>query len=249
MIAGINTSRFYREKMNCDRCTATKVIVADSDLWIGYYPHISPTEVERYAFERLLYYRELVETYIATHIEFARSFEPVVVPTKAHDIIKKMAQAGKHANVGPMAAVAGAIAEYVGIDLLTKFKLDELVVENGGDIFMKVNENVNMSLYAGESSLSEKVGLTITAGQWGVCTSAGTVGHSHSFGKADAVMIVSESTLLADAYATAIANTIKSKHDIQTALDFAKTKPQIVSCLIVCEETLGNIGQYDICFF
>ena len=123
-----------------------------------------------------------------------------------------MAMAGEKAGVGPMAAVAGAFSEEIGKTLLRTFPINELVVENGGDIFLKLEKPLVLSVYAGTSVLSEKIGIEIPAQETplGVCTSAGTVGPSHSFGKADAVMVACKNTAVADAFATALANQVKT---------------------------------------
>jgi ApbE superfamily uncharacterized protein (UPF0280 family) len=154
-----------------------------------------------------------------------------------------MAEATATAGVGPMAAVAGAIAEAVGQELL-RFS-DEVIVENGGDIFIKSSEERLIGLYAGESSLSGKVAFAISPEQTplGVCTSSGTVGHSFSFGKADAVVAFAASTALADAAATAIGNRVSTADDIEGALDYAQTIEGLSGVAIVKDDRLGLRGQ------
>lgn len=91
-----------------------------------------------------------------------------------------------------MSAVAGAFARETGRMLRREFGVGEVVVENGGDIYADVHRPLDVALFAGESPLSERVGLHIPGGAFplGICTSSGTVGPSLSFGRADAVMIV-----------------------------------------------------------
>ena len=107
--------------------------------------------------------------------------------------------AAQAAGVGPMAAVAGALAEQVGQRLLKS--TSEVIIENGGDIFIGARQILTVGVYAGGSPLSLKLGLRIdpAKGIRGICTSSGTVGHSLSFGKADAVCVLSDSCALADA--------------------------------------------------
>ena len=144
---------------------------------------------------------------------------PFPVGDDAPAIARAMAEAAAKVNVGPMAAVAGAFAEFVGRDLL-KYS-PEVIVENGGDIFLKSTKSRLVGVYAGEDSpLTGQVALKIEPldTPLGVCTSSGTVGHSLSFGKADAVVALSRSTALADAAATAIGNIVKAETDVQKAL-------------------------------
>jgi len=157
-----------------------------------------------------------------------------------------MLQAAMLAQVGPMAAVAGAIAEKVGVDLLTHTQ--QIVVENGGDIFLKVSKDLTIGIYAGNSPLSDKIGLKILLSHTplGVCTSSGTVGHSLSFGKSDAVTVIAQSTPLADAAATAIGNLVKEKRDIEKGLELAKFIKGIHGALIIVNDQFGAWGNIEI---
>jgi ApbE superfamily uncharacterized protein (UPF0280 family) len=158
-----------------------------------------------------------------------------------------MAKAAEKANVGPMAAVAGAFAEFVGLDLL-KYS-PEVIVENGGDIFLKSTKSRLVGVYAGEDSpLTGRVALKIEPldTPLGVCTSSGTVGHSLSFGKADAVVVLSHSTALADAAATAIGNIVKAETDVQKALDFARSVKGLVGAAVIINDKMGVWGKINL---
>lgn len=218
----------------------------DSDLWIGVDVQSYDERMPAFAQAKLVELRKELENYILTHPEFASSFTPVEVKITSPDIAVQMAKAGKMANTGPMAAVAGAFSEYLGTAIRKEFPVRELVLENGGDIYLMLEHDLILSVYAGKSALSGKVGIEIPAGETplGVCTSAGTVGPSVSFGKADAVMVVCKSTLLADAFATAIGNCINSAADIDVQLKASELQPEILSLLIICEGAVGIRGQY-----
>jgi len=132
-----------------------------------------------------------------------------------------MLNAGQKANVGPFAAVAGMVAEYVGEQLKVQSK--DVFVENGGDIFIDSISDRVVGIYAGDSPLTGKINILLKKERFpiGVCTSSGTVGPSLSFGKADAVVVISKNTALADALATATCNRIKEKSDVQNAIEWA----------------------------
>jgi ApbE superfamily uncharacterized protein (UPF0280 family) len=157
-----------------------------------------------------------------------------------------MIAAGKNAGVGPMAAVAGAVAETVGRSFLTSS--DELIIENGGDIFMSTCRTLNVAIYAGLSPLSLKVGLKIKPSPkpQAVCTSSGTVGHSLSHGKADAVCVVSPSCAIADAGATAIGNHIKCPDEIETAIEWGRKIPGILGILVIIADKMGVWGEIEL---
>jgi len=142
-----------------------------------------------------------------------------------------------------MAAVAGAVAEWVSNDLLRFSK--EVIVENGGDIYLSTSKERVIGIYAGRSPLSLKIGMVIRPEETplGICTSSGTVGHSLSFGKADAVCILSKSAALADAAATAVGNIVRGKKDVESGLERGKTIGGVLGMVIVVEEKMGVWGN------
>ena len=145
-----------------------------------------------------------------------------------------------------MATVAGAIAQYVARDLLPESS--EIIVENGGDIFLKALSKKHVAIYAGDSILNGKIALEIQPDETplGICTSSGTVGHSLSFGKADAVVIYSDSAILADAVATATCNLLKSHSDIEEGIGFARSINGVRGIAIIFGDKLGIWGGIKI---
>jgi ApbE superfamily uncharacterized protein (UPF0280 family) len=192
-------------------------------------------------------YREQLEGYIADNPAFLTSLEPLPSPESAPDIVKKMIDAGRRAGVGPMAAVAGAMAEYVGADLL-EFS-PEIIVENGGDIFIKSRVKRVIGIYAGGSPLSGKIGLEVSAGDTplGICTSSGMVGHSLSYGQADAVVVLAKSAALADAAATSIGNRVKTGDDIGGGIDFSQNIGGLKGVVIIKDDRIGIFGEVKLC--
>ena len=146
-----------------------------------------------------------------------------------------------------MASVAGAIAEFVGSELLAFSP--EIIVENGGDIYLKSLRKRLIGIYAGESPLTGKIGLEINGKDTplGICTSSGTVGHSLSYGKADAVIVLSPSAALADAVATAIGNRISQPSDIPSGIEFARGIDGLKGVIIIQDEKVGVWGEVKLC--
>ncbi|OGR02153.1 MAG: hypothetical protein A2511_13815 [Deltaproteobacteria bacterium RIFOXYD12_FULL_50_9] len=193
----------------------------------------------------VIQYRSHLEGYIASHPKFLTSFAPLPADPLAPSLVKEMLKAGQTAGVGPMAAVAGAIAEFVGRDLLAAGAA-EIIVENGGDIFLSRVNPCTISIFAGSSPLSDCLGVRLAAGAQGVCTSSGTVGHSISFGRADAVTVVARSTALADAAATRLGNAVKVEADIAGALELAKAIPGLNGAVIVMGSRFGAWGDVEL---
>nr|MDA8404824.1 UPF0280 family protein [Desulfobacteraceae bacterium] len=171
---------------------------------------------------------------------------PWRIPGPAPLIVKAMADAGAIAGVGPMAAVAGAVAEAVGKELMAIS--DEVIVENGGDIFIKLNRLCNCAIAAGKSPLSMRFGIRLdaTKAPIGVCTSSATVGHSLSFGKADAVCVVSSSCALADAAATAICNRVGSEKEIEQAINAGKLIDGVSAIVVIMGDKVGFWGDAEL---
>jgi hypothetical protein len=188
-------------------------------------------------------YRADLESYIKSHPIFLTTLKPFEVEQDAPPIVKEMADATREVGVGPMAAVAGAIAERVGKELLPYS--DDVIVENGGDIFLKTSKERFIGVYAGESKFTKKIAFSILPEETplGVCTSSGTVGHSLSFGYADAVIVFSPSTALADAAATAIGNRVRIAEDIPEALEFAQSIKGLRGVAIIKGDNMGLWGQ------
>ena len=230
--------RTYRSLINKDNLVSYNVKIAESDLLIS-----SDTNLTVEASKSLSNHRHSLESYIKNYPEFRASLLPLPEDNLAPPIVRNMLSKSRICGVGPMAAVAGAVSEFVGNDLLTQ--TENLIIENGGDIFLKSKNELTVSVYSGESSLSYKVNFVVKPKDFplGICTSSATVGPSLSFGKADAVCVISKSATLADAAASAIGNKIKSKNDIKTALDSGINITGVLGIIIILGNDMGAIGE------
>jgi len=234
--------RTYRTLMERGERPFFRVMVQETDLYVH-----ARKPLESVTRDLVLQYRAQLETYLRSHPEFGRSLRPVSVRGPAPSIVREMAEAGSLAGVGPMAAVAGAVAEQVGGNLL-KNHTPEVIVENGGDVFLKADTPSVIAVFAGRSPLSMKIGLRVDSNRYpmAVCTSSGSLGHSLSLGKGDAVCVVSRSCALADAAATALGNRLQSRSDIPEAIDFAKDIAGVIGCVLVMEDKVGMWGDIEV---
>lgn len=165
--------------------------------------------------------RANIQEYAAVHPDFLTSLEPLPSDPDAPEPVRSMLTAALAAGVGPMAAVAGAIAEALGRALQDQFHFNELVIENGGDYWLMVQEPLPVLVYAGLSSLSEQVSVMVSPEQspCGLACSSGTVGPSLSFGKADAALVLAPAAAAADAWATALGNRLRFQSDLAPAVE------------------------------
>ncbi|MDR3291332.1 MAG: UPF0280 family protein [Methanobrevibacter sp.] len=194
--------------------------------------------------------RNEIKDYISNHYSFFNSHKSVYVESnEERDIIKIMAEAGKIANVGPMAAVAGTISQLT-IEELIKNGSEFSIVNNGGDIsFINKNRKVICGIYSGNSSISAELGFEFKPQKSpiGLATSSGTVGYSFSYGRGDSISVISDKASVADAIATAIANKVVGKTDdeavengLNTALEFEE---YINGVLIILGESIATFGK------
>ncbi len=230
--------RTYRNLVKTDDLVNFEVIVKETDLFVRADRDLSPETRES-----VLKHRYQLETYIAAHPEFATSLVPVEEDPYAPEIVREMIRVSTLARVGPMAAVAGAMAEFVSKDLLKVSK--QVIVENGGDIYLATSRERRIGVYAGTSPFSLKLGIIVSPEEspLGVCTSSGTVGPSLSFGKADAVCILSKSACLADAAATTVGNVVREKKDIEKGLEIGREVEGVLGALIILGERVGAWGN------
>lgn len=174
--------------------------------------------------------------------DFFTSLVPIDYPG-AEGVVKMMVDAAKLANVGPFAAVAGAINDSLANELSKISK--QVFIENGGDLFIISEKERKIGIYAGNSVLSNRFAVEIPKEAFpvGICTSSGTVGHSFSMGKADAAVVIAKTSAIADAFATALCNRIKKETDIEPALEWVNSFEQVTAAVAIMKDKIGAIGN------
>ncbi|MCK5915018.1 MAG: UPF0280 family protein [Deltaproteobacteria bacterium] len=240
--------RSYRSSADLAEFSFT-VQVAESDLWINVTGAAAESALQNLAYERLLHYRAQLVAFLQRYPGWGESLKPVAVADYplAPAFIRGMMHSAEIAGVGPMAAVAGALAEAVGRDL--SVDSTGIVVENGGDIFLAGKREYQLAIFAGSSPLSGRLGVRLTNPDpfsCGVCTSSGRVGHSLSFGRADAVTIVAENSALADAVATAMANQVAKKSDLALVVDKALVLAGVTGAVAIYGDDFAAGGQLEL---
>jgi uncharacterized protein len=233
--------RTYRTFEGSDRFQTFRVVVETSDLYVKAH-----VRLEKQTEELIRRCREQIEQAIAVRPEFLKTFDPLEENASDAPVVLRMIRAGKKAGTGPMAAVAGAVAEYVGQGLL-KWS-PEVIVENGGDIFLKIAEPVVVGLFAASSPFSGNIGIKVepTPVSLGICTSSATVGPSVSFGRADAATIVSKDVALADAAASGLGNRVRRPADLKPAVEWAMGIAGVEGALVVLGDKIAALGDIEL---
>jgi Uncharacterized conserved protein len=241
------SERSYRELHRQKDLVHFQVTVKETDLDIGVRKERFSPELIKWVEDLIRIGRQPLEEYIERDPQFLKALTPHPLLPDAPALVQEMARAAESAGVGPMAAVAGTMASWVGKTLAQRTR--DVIVENGGDIYIRTNRIRTVGIFAGKSPLSNRIALEIRPSQspLGICTSSGRVGPSLSLGKADAVVILSPSAPLADAVATAAGNLVQVKEDVEKAVNLASGIPGVTGAVVIMDDQLAVWGQVKLC--
>lgn len=188
--------------------------------------------------------RQILESYITRHSEFKTAFAPLALLADAPPSAVQMAHAADRVGTGPMAAVAGTMAQ-LAAQAGIKAGADEAIVENGGDIYLQTKDEVIIGLYPGTGELAGKLAFSLKAEDTpiSICSSSGKMGHSTSLGQCDLATIVSKDAALADAAATQAANLVRTADDVEPTLNRIAAIDGVDGVLIVKDDNIGMAGH------
>ena len=214
----------------------------ESDLYI-----ISSSNIDKnYVRSILIKYYNQIKEYTEANPEFLSSLSPLAVDDTAPAIVKDMLRVSLLAGVGPFSSVAGAIACYVGKEILKMS--EEVIVENGGDVFLKINSSKEIGIYLGKSFNPDLLSVRIKerAYPFGICSSSSKIGHSLNFGNTDLLTVLAKDAILADGLATAYSNRIKKRVDVDRVIKDAKKNPSVEAVIIAFSNELFFWGDIEI---
>jgi hypothetical protein len=196
------------------------------------------------AIESIKRNRQELEIYIRANPKFLYTLKPFPTPEKPL-VAKMMAEATEKAGVGPMAAVAGVIAD-LAVDDMTRAGCEVAVVEDGGEISAISNMPVDVAVAAGDEPLSRRFGFRLTEFPIGVATSSGRFSHALSFGDAEAATIFCKNASLADAVATAVGNVVRGEDagaGIKAGINRGMSIQGVEGVLIIYKGKVGMAGK------
>lgn len=235
------TERHYRNRVKVKELNTFQVSIKETDLWVS-----AERDLKKETEDIVHDLRFRLEGYIETNPEFYTTLTPWPDDPYAPKIIRDMILCSKIAGVGPMAAVAGAVAQHVAYGL--KDLTGQIIIENGGDIYMNVSRDVTVSIFAGTSPLSDRIGIKIPEKMMplGVCSSSGRIGHSLSMGNSDVVCIIARSAALADAAATALGNMVKTKNDLEKLSERAGHIEGVFGGVAIMDDEMTAWGEVEL---
>jgi ApbE superfamily uncharacterized protein (UPF0280 family) len=224
------TSKLIKEAYNLKDSQCT--LVSDSQAAI----EAAKESIQRSFFE--------LELYVRANPKFLYTLTPIPAPEEPL-VAKMMAQAAQKADVGPMAAVAGAIAD-IAVEAMLKTGCKVAVVENGGEIMAQSNQPVDVAVAAGEEPLSKRFGFRLTEFPIGVATSSGRFSHAFSFGDAEAATVFCRNASIADAAATAVGNVVKgedAKAGIEAGISRGLSIEGVEGVMVIYKGEVGTAGK------
>lgn len=232
--------RYYRTYIASEKSKSFNITIFESDLQI-----YTDGQLQVALEEELKMIRDTIEGYTKKNPDFVESLVPIALESDDPLIINHMKKASKKLGVGPMATVAGAVAHYLGEKYYQN--TNELIIENGGDLYVYSTEHKTILLHGGADATVKNLSIKIDKTQLpiGVCTSSGKVGHSLSLGNCDAVTVLAKDTLVADAAATAFGNLLKTKADINSVLQYSKTFKDISGVIAIVDDQMGAWGAFE----
>ena len=197
--------RFYRAFQRPKGFKTFNVVAGESDLWIAVPEAEYREGVEREVLGLLISIREQIKAFGEKNPEFLRSLTPLHLPPFVPEVVRVMGEASKKVGVGPMAGVAGAVNLFVGRKL-TELGFSQFIIENGGDLYLKVERPIVVSLFSKNPTLSGKLGVELPPGEFGVSTSSSRIGHSLSLGRTELATVVGNDPVVSDCGATYLGN-------------------------------------------
>ncbi|MFZ2071429.1 MAG: UPF0280 family protein [Halobacteriota archaeon] len=196
--------------------------------------------------EELKERRKDLERFVRWHPYFVVTLDEYQIEesNEVPEIVLRMIESAEKFGIGPMSAVAGTLAEFA-VAAMRDAGAGYAIVDNGGDVALITDRDVLVGVYAGESPFSNKIALKIkpSSALVGICTSSGTVGHSISFGNADAATVVSDSASLSDAAATALGNSVTDAHSVKNAFLAITHVEGIKGALVIYQDMLATWGE------
>jgi uncharacterized protein len=241
-------AKTYRNERNTARFEYFRVVEFESDLLVGISNVKNTTMAKKLCIQFVREARTEISSIGNIIPQFFVSHVPVKFQNATHPLVAQMLIAGEKASVGPMAAVAGAVSEYTGKKLLKHYPDSEIVIENGGDIWANFHSDLSIQVFTDDflNDISPILLIPAHFAQCGICSSSATFGHSFSYGKADCVTVLCNDAAVADAYATALCNIIRTESDLAKVAQFIEKEPLILACFAVMKDRVLIYGDIQL---
>ncbi|WP_163340753.1 UPF0280 family protein [Desulfopila sp. IMCC35008] len=192
----------------------------------------------------IVHERKKIEKYIKQHPAFASALKPINLLPEAPPVVQKMAEASGKTGLGPMASVAGTLAQY-GVEAALEAGCTDALVENGGDMYIASSAPVTIGIYAGKNAIGTQLAFHIFSEDLplSICSSSSKMGHSLSFGNCELATVIAKDAALADSAATLVCNSISKQEDVEQVLDNVGSIEGIQGILVIKDNNVGLWGK------
>jgi len=238
----------YRNSLPKDRFIGFELKVAELNLWIALDPDSFREEIKSTAERELSQLIAQLAVYMSEDGFFKKTLKAYEVPETAPEVIRKMASGAALGGIGPMAALNAASVQQVAEALLKDFEIKEMFIECAGEMYLKLQSSLVLSIFAGDSDISGMVGLEIQPEQTplAVATGIGTRGKPINYTQADAVLIFAKDACQAAGFAVGLGNKVKTVDDVDKALKRTEVFPEILGAVIIMGDQIGIRGEFEL---
>ena len=229
--------KFYRKIVNYRLPYWIEIRYKFTDLFILSDKKLDENRI----LERIKKIYEEIQKYSMKRPLFISSLTPIYDESPPL-ILEELFLYSKKTNLGPLAGIAGFFSKNIAEFIKEEFEPTNLIIENGGDIFLKRDEESKILIYAGNSTLSMRIGFRLEKGEYGIATSSKSVGHSLSFGNTDSLTVISSDPIISDFYSTYFGNRIRNEKDIEKTLEIVKDLKEIKGLIVILNNKIGIYG-------
>lgn len=217
----IYETRKCRNRIPVNQSVTFEVGVRDTSIYIQ-----AMSDLTAKAKESVFRYRYQIEEYLRQHPAFRDTQSPIQIYSSAPEIVRYCDLACRNTGIPPMVCMSGAMADFVGRDLLQHSPT--LIVSSGGDTFVRSATPLEVHIYAKGSPLHEKLTLQLPGGKniFGIST--------HVPGKGiQAVTVLSRSAGWASSFARDLGVRLNSGESLKSALNRAEAYSDVGGVIIV----------------
>lgn len=243
---------YYRRYMNKDRFRYLNIKYKEIDIQIGLSlkdKNVKMEDIKKFIEGKLRHLRDSFQDYISSDPQFLKSLKPIDMDkikakrifNTAYGLMEDLEKYAWKTGIGPMGGIAGAFAEYLLTQLDAKYICEEIIIENGGDCYFKIENDIKILLHAPISFFNEKVIIKVDKSieSLGLSSSSGRYGHSKNFGRSDILLVCCKDPVLSDFWATALSNRIQNTEDMTDIVNNAIEDEEILFILGGINETLS----------
>ncbi len=230
-IYDIYERKSYRNRIPLAHSVTFEIEVRETNLAIQ-----AQSDLTAKAKDSVFRYRYQIEEYLRQHPAFREAEAPIQTYASAPEIARYCDLASRLTNIAPMLCMSGAIADFVGRDLVGDSQ--NIIVSSGGDSFIRSSIPLEIYLYAQGSPLHERLvlSLPLLKKTFGLGTFVPKKG-------INAITVLSRSASWASAYATDMGLRLAAGENLNSVLDRAQNYVDVGGIIVVSGSRIIAVGD------